>query len=92
MASLKKFSHATIVILYIILENKGAANLAGRRQKSAAQAGNRRSSSGLGQTAVRFGVWTRGRRGGLVIGFGSVAAVMPLLLQVRHGRGLLQLL
>lgn len=90
-AVLKKFySHDTAD--YIILRNKGAAYLTRRREKSAAQAGDRRPSSGLGQTAIGFGVWTRGRRSGLVIGRGPVAVMMPLLLQVWHGRSLLQLL
>jgi len=74
-----------------ILQNKGAAYLAERCEKSAAQAGDRRPS-GISQTAVGFGVWTRGRRSGLLIGRGPVAVMMPLLLQVWHGRGLLQLL
>lgn len=88
----RSLKSSMVTTLQITLRNKGAAYLAGRREKSAAQAGDRRPSSGISQTAVGFGVWTRWRRSGLVIGRGPIAVMMPLLLQVRHGRGLLQLL
>lgn len=76
----------------------------GRREEGAAQASDGHPpTAGLSQTPVRFGVGTRGRRVGgatsitvtvavAVVVVVTAAAAAPVLLQVRHGRGLLELL